>query len=108
MAQKKGRAPTFIFLNQVRWRNGKLATPGGFTPQHAAAIRLRLSAKDVFDKTVHPSLAARKEIRVVIEKADVPVGAQECTFELAMLNQPGLKVGQVNSNSKILSPGFFT
>jgi recombination protein RecA len=79
MAEKEGRAPTFIFTNQVRWKNGEMGTPGGFTPKHAAAIRLRLSAKDVLDKSVHPSLAARKEIRVAIEKADVPVEAQECT-----------------------------
>jgi hypothetical protein len=40
----------------------------------------------------------------VIEKAEVPVAAQECTFEIALLNQAGLKIGQVNSNWKILSP----
>jgi RecA/RadA recombinase len=97
--------PTFIFTNQVRWKNGEMATPGGFLPKHAAAIRLRLSATDVFDKAVHSGLPARKEIRVVIEKADVPVTGQECALEIALLNQPGLAIGQVK-NGKIHSTVF--
>jgi recombination protein RecA len=108
-AEEQGRAPTFVFTNQVRHRigvAGEMTTPGGFGPRHAAALRLRLSVKDIFDKTVHASLPARKEIRVVIEKAEVPVAAQECTFEIALLNQPGLAIGQVNSNWRILSPAF--
>jgi RecA/RadA recombinase len=52
-AANEGRAPTFVFTNQVRWKNGEMNTPGGFAPKHAAAIRLRLSAKDIFDKNVH-------------------------------------------------------
>jgi recombination protein RecA len=108
-AEKEGRTPTFIFTNQVRHRIGaavEMTTPGGFAPKHAAAIRLRLSAKDILDKTVHASLPARKEIRVVIEKAEVPVAAQECTFELAMMPQFGLQVGQVKDNLKISSLAF--
>jgi RecA/RadA recombinase len=104
-AEKEGRTPTFIFTNQVRWKNGEMATPGGFLPKHAAAIRLRLSATDVFDKAVHSGLPARKEIRVVIEKADVPVTGQECALEIALLNQPGLAIGQVK-NGKIHSTVF--
>jgi len=61
-------------------------------PKHAAAIRLRLYAKDTFDKTVPLSLPARKETRAVIEKAKIPVPAQECTFEIALLNQTGMKL----------------
>jgi hypothetical protein len=51
--RKEGRAPTFIFINQIRSRGvpGETTTPGGFAPKHAAALRLRLSGKDVFDRT---------------------------------------------------------
>jgi recombination protein RecA len=108
-AEEQGRAPTFIFTNQVRCRIGaavEMTTPGGFAPKHAAAIRLRLSATDTFDKTVNTGLPARKEIRVVIEKADVPVAAQGCTFEIALLNQTGLTIGQVHSNWTTVSPAF--
>jgi hypothetical protein len=52
---------------------------------------------------------ARKEIRVVVEKAKVPVVASECAFEIAMLNQPGLKIGQVkNGKARIprMTPEF--
>jgi RecA/RadA recombinase len=99
-AENNGRAPTFVLINQVRHRGvfGETTTPGGFAPKHAAAIRLRLSAKDIFDKSVHPGLPVRKEIRVVVEKATIPVAARECIFEIAILNQPGLQVGQVNDN----------
>jgi hypothetical protein len=85
---------------------GDLSTPGGFAPRHAAAIRLRLNANDIFDKAVHTALPARKEVRVVIEKANIPVARRECIFEIAMLNQPGLQVGQVNDNWKILPAGL--
>jgi recombination protein RecA len=108
-AEEHGRAPTFVFTNQVRHRigvAGEMTTPGGFGPKHAAAIRLRLSAKDVLDKTVHTELPARKEVRVVVEKATISVAARECIFEIAVLNQPGLQVGQVNDNWKILPAGF--
>jgi hypothetical protein len=67
---------------------------------------MRLSAKDIFDKNVHTGLPARKEVRVVVEKATIPVAAQECTFEIAMLNQPGLQVGQVKDNWKIIPSAF--
>jgi hypothetical protein len=67
---------------------------------------MHLYAKDIVDKTVHSGLPARKEVRVVVEKHKVPVAGKECTFEIAMLNQPGLKIGQVNSNWKIPSPAF--
>jgi recombination protein RecA len=99
-AAEDGRSPTLIFTNQVRHRGvfGELSTPGGFAPKHAAALRLRLCAKDIFDKAVHTGLPARKEIRVVVEKPKVPVVAGGCTFEIAMLNQRGLKIGQVNNN----------
>jgi RecA/RadA recombinase len=105
-AEKEGRAPTFIFTNQIRYRKGvagEMTTPGGFTPRHAAAIRLRLSAKDIVDKKVHTSLPARKDVRVVVDKATIPVAAGECIFEIAILKQPGLEVGQVYSNWKIIS-----
>jgi recombination protein RecA len=107
-AAEKGRASTFVFTNQMRTKIGafgsELTSFGGHFPKHAAAIRLRLYAKDIFDKTVHPSLPARKEIRVVVEKHKVPVAAKECIFELAILAQLGLQVGQVK-NGKI-SPAF--
>jgi recombination protein RecA len=104
-AAAEGRATTFVFTNQIRYKGvpGELGTPGGFAPKHAAAIRLRLWANDVFDKTVHPGLPARKEIRAVIEKHDIPVAALECNFEIAMLNQLGLHIGQVKDNWKVIS-----
>jgi hypothetical protein len=77
--------------------------PAPFPLDDGCAIRLRLYAKDIFDKTVNPGLPAGKEIRVVIEKHKIPVAAQECTFEIALLNQTGLKIGQVKDNSKLLS-----
>jgi recombination protein RecA len=109
-AAEKGRASTFVFTNQIRSKFGgfgnELTSFGGPFPKHAAALRLRLYAKDVMDKTVHTGLLARKEVRVVIEKHKVPVAALECTFEIAMLNQPGLRVGQVNNNWRMLPAGF--
>jgi recombination protein RecA len=100
-AEEHGRAPTFVFTNQVRHRIGKsgeITTPGGFAPKHAAAVRLRLDAKDIFDKSVHSGLPVRKEVRVVIEKATIPLPARECIFETGILKQRRLEIGQVDSH----------
>jgi RecA/RadA recombinase len=107
-AAEKGRAATFVFTNQMRAGFGasgsEITSFGGPFPKNAAAIRLRLYAKDIIDKTVNASLPARKEIRVVIEKHKIPVAARECTFEIAMMNRTGLTIGQVSPNWKILPP----
>jgi recombination protein RecA len=107
-AGNNGCAPTFVLINQIRYRGvfGETTTPGGFAPKHAAAIRLRLDAKDICDKQANKGLPAKKEVRVVVEKATISVAARECIFEIAMLNQPGLQVGQVNDNWKTLPAGF--
>jgi recombination protein RecA len=109
-AAEKGRAATFVFTNQMRAKIGvdgrELTSFGGPFPKHASVLRLRLYAKDIVDKTVNPGLPARKEVRVAIEKAKIPVAAQGCVFEIAMLNQPGLQIGQVKDNWKVLPPAF--
>jgi hypothetical protein len=84
---------------KIRAFGSEITAFGGPFPKHASALRLRLYAKDIFDKTIHLGLPARKEVHVVIEKHNVPVAAQECTFEIAMLNQPGLQFGQVKTPS---------
>jgi recombination protein RecA len=92
-AAERGRASTFVFANQMRSKFGasgsELKSFGGPFPKHAAALRLRLSAKNVMDKTVHPGLPARKEFRAFVEKRKIPVIAKEGTFEIAMLNHAG-------------------
>jgi recombination protein RecA len=109
-AAEKGRATTFVFTNQMRSKFGahgsQIISSGGPFPKHAAAIRLRHYAKDVFDPAIHASLPARNEVRVVVENHKIPVAEQECIFEIAILKQAGLEVGQVNSNWKITSPAL--
>jgi recombination protein RecA len=107
-AADEGRATTFVFTNQIRYKGvpGELGTPGGFAPKQSAAIRLRLYANDIFDKTVHSGLPARKAIRVVIEKHEISVAALECNFEIAMVKHAGLEIGQVKDNWKVLSSQF--
>jgi recombination protein RecA len=101
-AAKKVRESTFVFTNQMRRKFGaagsELTSFGGPFPKHAAALRLRLYAKDVMDKSVHTGLPARKEVRAVVEKPKIPVASGECTFEIALLNHAGLKIGQIKSN----------
>jgi recombination protein RecA len=54
-AAEKGRASTFVFTNQMRARFGafgsEITSFGGHFPKHAAAIRLRLYAKDIVDNS---------------------------------------------------------
>jgi recombination protein RecA len=101
---------TFVFTNQMRTKIGthgsELTSFGGPIPKNACALRLRLEAKDIYDKAVHIGLPARKKVHLVVEKAKIPVAALECTFEIAVLNQVGLKIGQVKDNWKIVSPAF--
>jgi RecA/RadA recombinase len=107
-AAEKGRATTFVFTNQMRFKFGasgsQIVSSGGPFPKHASALRLRLFAKDVFDPAIHASLPARNEVRVVVENYKIPVAAQECTFEIALLNHAGLKIGQVKDAKMPSSP----
>lgn len=102
------RLPTFIVLNQIRHKIGVFfgspeTTPGGFSLEHAAALRLRLYAKNITDKKVNPTLPCRKEIRAEVKKNKVPIVASECIFEMAMIPQPGLATGKVDNWSTLVA-----
>jgi recombination protein RecA len=107
-AEEHGLNPTFVFINQIRHKIGVLfgspeTQPGGFTPKHAASLRLRFYAKNVKDDKVSTVIAPRKQITVQVVKHKVPIAATLCEFEMAVIPHEDLAVGQVD-NWKTLYP----
>jgi RecA/RadA recombinase len=99
-AEDNGCKPTFIYINQVRTKLGVMfgdptGSTGGFSPEFACSLRLRIYPKDLIDKKYSTSHAARKQLRVVVVKHKIPIVARECMFEMAMIPHDGMQPGQV-------------
>jgi len=99
VARREGRAPTVIYINQIRLKIGVMfgnpeTLPGGNAPKFAASLSLRFYGKDIIEKHVHPDLACRKETSVIIKKKKVQTTGGTCKFEMAMVGHNGLLAGQ--------------
>lgn len=100
-AEAFDRTPTFIYVNQLKYKIGVLygdpsTTPGGESPKFASTLRLRFYAKDVREEKWSKTHPARKAIHIVVVKHKVPIVARECEFEMAMIPHAGFNVGEVD------------
>jgi recombination protein RecA len=106
-ANKAGRSPTFIIINQTRYKIGAMGdpetTPGGGAPKYAASLRLRLYATPVMDEKVSTELPVRKKVNVLVKKHKVPIVAKQAEFEMAMFEHKGLRPGDTNDMPLLLT-----
>ncbi len=98
-ADKKGRQPTLIYINQVRSKVGVVygnpeTMPGGNAPKFQANIILRVYGKNEMDTKVSSTMPVKKEVKFVISKWKCPILSAGGTFSMATLPHQGLKVGQ--------------
>ena len=99
---KKGHAPLFFVVNQIRHKIGVMygdpeTTPGGNMPRFASSMTVRLYGKKELDKTVSPDMPARLHVSGVIKKFKVPIIGSSFEYDIALLPHDGLMVGQTNA-----------
>lgn len=97
-AEKAGRQPTLIYINQTRMKIGVMfgnpeTQPGGNAPQFQAAIRLRVYGKNITDSKVSSVLPVAKETTFVLNKWKCPVLAASGKFTMITHPHKGMPAG---------------
>ena len=100
--ERKTPAPAWVMINQTRMKIGVMfgspeSTPGGNAPKFAAALRIRIYGKNLMDPKISKTLPAYKNIKAQLIKWKVPVLATEAEFDMAMIPNPDLDLGDVDS-----------
>lgn len=98
-AEKEGRYPTLIYINQIRHKIGVMygspeTTPGGFAPLFQSAIRLRVYGKNEMDNQVSTVLPVLKEVKFTLPKNKCPIIAAEGKFRMVTVAHNGWQVGE--------------
>lgn len=99
---KRGHFPAVVLLNQTRFKIGVMfgdpeTMPGGQTMKFLSSLTVRLYGKNLMDKNVSTEIPAFKETSAVIKKAKVPVNKISFTYDMAMIKQFDLGIGETNS-----------
>jgi recombination protein RecA len=93
--------PTIVWINQIRFNIGvKFGNPetfpGGNGQKFMAALRVRLSGKNIVDESVNKAMPVRKYAKGIIQKWKQPIFSTGFEYEMAMVPHKGLTVGYAN------------
>ncbi len=105
-AEKVGRAPTLIYINQNRFKIGVMygnpeEMPGGQAPRFQAALWVRVHGKNVIDSKVHSTLPVLKETNFTIKKFKVPITSASGVFQLVVHPHSNMAIGETADWSTI-------
>lgn len=105
-AEKAGRYPTVLYINQIRYKIGVQfgnpeTQPGGNAPQYQACLRLRLYGKNVTDSKISSVMPVAKEVTFVVNKHKCPILYASGKFTMVTVPHKGLRVGQSDDFSSI-------
>ena len=98
-AEKEGRFPSLIYINQISYKIGVMfgdpeTTPGGTKPRHQSAMTLRLYGKNKMDTSVSSTMPVMKETTFIIRKWKCPILHASGKYDLVTFAHGGLKPGQ--------------
>ena len=98
-AEKRGRRPTVLYINQIRSKVGVVygnpeTMPGGNAPQFQSNMMLRVYGKNEMDTKISTTMPVIKDTKFVLSKWKCPMLNASGTFQMATLPHKGLKVGQ--------------
>ena len=98
-AEREGRTPTLIWVNQTRQKIGMVfgnpeTMPGGAGQQFMAAMRVRLAGKNIIVKSISSAMPVIKRTSVVIQKWKQPICFTHTKYDIAMIAHMGLEVGE--------------
>jgi recombination protein RecA len=105
-ADKNGRKPSLIYINQIRHKIGVMfgdpeTMPGGNLPRFQTAMWVRVYGKNIIDAKVNQDLPVMKEVKFVIKKWKVPIFSASGEFQMATIAHKGFKVGQADDYTLI-------
>ena len=97
-AEKAGRYPSMIYINQVTFKIGVMfgdpeTTPGGNKPRHQSAMTVRLYGKNKLDPSVSKTMPVIKETTFIIRKWKCPILHASGSYEMVTYPHDGLTPG---------------
>ena len=98
-AEKAGRFPSMIYINQISYKIGVMfgdpeTTPGGTKPRHQSSMTLRLYGKNKLDPKVSATMPVLKETKFVIKKWKCPILHASGEYEMVTYPHAGFVPGQ--------------
>ena len=100
-ANKEGRSPSLICINQTRFKVAVMfgdpeTMPGGNAPIFASQLTIRVYGKNVIDTKVSKVMPMSKNVTFQVKKWKVPIVAANGTFEMVTYGHEGLLPGDAN------------
>lgn len=107
-AEREGRHPTILFINQIRHKIGQMFgnpeyMPGGNMMRHTSGLTVRLYGTNMIIKEVSAVMPAVKDTKVVIKKWKVPIVSINAEYNMAMIPHAGLRCGQTKDWGTVLT-----
>jgi len=98
-AEKEGRFPALIYINQISYKIGVMfgdpeTTPGGTKPRHQSSMTLRLYGKNKLDPKISATMPVIKETKFVIKKWKCPILHASGEYEMVTYDHAGFHPGQ--------------
>ena len=105
---KRDHFPTVLLVNQIRSRIGAMyqdpeIMPGGNLLRFAATLIIRFYAKDKIVKEISDKVPAYKEVKGAIRKHKIAIASKSFEYDIALLKQDGVRVGDVDAWPTVLA-----
>ncbi len=106
-AEKAGRSPTLVYINQIRHKIGVMfgspeTMPGGFAALYQARMRIRVFGKGIQDSKVSENLNVRREVKFDLKKTKIPIVATHGKTEIVVYPHNNLRIGDSDDANTIL------
>ncbi|MBS7812322.1 P-loop NTPase family protein [Roseococcus pinisoli] len=98
-AKKQGRRPTFIAINQTRFKIGQMmgnpeTMSGGNAPKFASSMTVRCYGKNITDTKISKNVPIQKEVHFSLQKWKCPILSVNGVFRLVTFPHKGLVPGE--------------
>jgi recombination protein RecA len=107
-AEKAGRQPTLIYINQTRYKIGVMfgdpeTMPGGNAPRFQAALWVRVYGKNVTDSKISKIMPIAKDVTFSIKKHKVPILAASGKYTMVTVPHKDYRIGDTEDFNTISS-----
>lgn len=105
-AEKLGRFPTLIYINQITFKIGVVygnpeTFPGGQKPKYQSSMILRVYGTNVEDAKINQFLPIAKDVKFIVKKHKYPVLQTTGDFRMITVPYAGFHVGECDDYSTI-------